>query len=183
MSKRLCLLISACFATWGAHAADMSPESIAGTYEVLICKDACPSWGSKGVLAKGRLVLFAQRLTPQEIEQVTAANVSSMRTQRPNGCFGLEKKDSSYQGYAGIEKAGLTEWSVGDVGLSFLLYRSPDAGYRVDAERRNESDKKNFDGTGKSWGAGVAAPQEPSLDKVVLRRTGAASLKTCLSIQ
>lgn len=183
MSKRLCLLIAACFAGWGVHAADMSPESIAGTYDVLICKDSCPSLGSKGVLARGRLVLFAQGLTAQEVEQMTAANVPTLRSAKaPNGCFALEKKDSSYQGYAGIDKVGLTQWSIGDLGLTFHLYRSPDAGYRVDARRKNESDKKNFDGTGKSWGAGVAAPQDSTLDKVVLKRTSDASLKACLSL-
>lgn len=160
----------------------MSAESIAGTYEILICKDSCPARGDKGVLAKGRVVLFAQSLTPQEIEQVTAANVSTLRSQHPNGCFGLEKKDSTYHGYAGIEKAALTEWSIADVGLTFLLYRSADAGYRVTAQRNDRGNKRGFDGNGKSWGAGVAAPQDPSLDQIVLRRTGDAKLKTCLSL-
>jgi hypothetical protein len=93
-----------------------------------------------------------------------------------NGCFELEKlPDRGYRGYAGIEKAGLTAWKIEGDELQFMLFRSPDAGYKVSVR----SMKTGFAGTGQSWGAGVAAPPEPRTEKVVLRRTGAAEVSQC----
>jgi hypothetical protein len=94
----------------------------------------------------------------------------------PNGCFKLEKLTGrNYKGYAGIDEVGLTGWTIEGAELHFALYHSPDAGYQVTAKRTTIG----FDGTGQSWGAGVAAPVGATIDKVVLRRTGAADLSQC----
>jgi hypothetical protein len=160
-----------------ADAAELHEESIAGTYELLICKDSCPTAGDKDVLIKGRLVLFPTNFQPPELARLESLGLSPMRGESPpNGCFGLEKLEGrKYQGYAGIDKAGLTSWSIQGHELLFALFRSPDAGYKVTAQRTTSG----FDGSGRSWGAGVAAPQGATVDKVVLRRTRGADLSQC----
>jgi hypothetical protein len=172
VTKRAWLLVSAWLATSGVHAAEPFAKSIAGSYEVLICKNSCDD----DVLVKGRLILFPRDLTQQELARVDPSETSRRRVRQPNGCFELEKvKDSGYRGYAGIDKVGLTQWSIEKGALTFQLFRSPDAGYRVTVQPL----ASDFDGKGQSWGAGVAAPRERAPEKVVLRRKGAASLSAC----
>lgn len=160
-----------------AHAAELPEKSFAGTYEILICKDSCPANGEKDVIVKGRLVLFSTNFQQSELARLEASGLSPMRGEpASNACFELEKLPGrNYKGYAGIDKAGLTGWSIEGDELHFALFHSPDAGYRVTAKRT----AFGFDGTGKSWGAGVAAPVGATLDTVVLRRTGAADLSQC----
>lgn len=162
-----------------AHAAELPEKSIAGTYEILICKDSCPAAGDKDVLVKGRLVLFPENFQPSELTRLSSLRrkLSSTGYEAPNACFELEKlQGRDYKGYAGITKAGLTAWSSEGDELQFGLYRSADAIYRVTARRTTTG----FDGKGESWGAGVAAaPDGATLDKVVLRRTGAADMGQC----
>jgi hypothetical protein len=157
-----------------AQAAEVPAQSVAGTYEVLICTGSCASARDQDVVVKGRVVLFANSLRPQELARVHLPG-RRMRGE-PNGCFALEKVPGrTYEGYAGIEDAELTSWSIGNDELTFTLFRSPDAGYKVAAHRA----ETGFTGTGRSWGAGVAAPKVTTPDRVVLRRTGAADLSQC----
>jgi hypothetical protein len=166
--------VVACAGVSLAHAAEPLEKSVAGSYDVLICKDSCPASGDQGVLLKGRVVLFAASLQQTERDRLRLED--SFMGPEVNGCFALEKlPDRGYKGYAGITKAGLTAWSIEGDELRFLLYRSPDAGYRVIVQRT----KIGFEGTGQSWGAGVAAPPERTPEKVVLRRTGAAEVSRC----
>lgn len=166
--------VAACVGISFAHAAEPLEQSVAGSYDVLICKDSCPAAGDQGVLLKGRLVLFAAQLQPAERDRLRLSR--SFMGAELNGCFALEKlPDRGYKGYAGIDKAGLTSWSIEGDELHFLLYRSPDAGYRVIVRRT----KIGFEGTGQSWGAGVAAPPERTSERVVLRRTGVAEVSRC----
>jgi hypothetical protein len=158
-----------------ACAAELPEKSIAGTYEILVCHGSCASADDKEVLVKGRLVLFATNLQQQELTRLQLRG-RYMNGEMPNGCFALERLSGrDYRGYAGIDKAGLTAWSIEDARLRFSLYRSPDAGYKVTAKLATTG----FAGMGRSWGAGVAAPKESTLDHVVLRRTGAAKLSQC----
>jgi hypothetical protein len=138
----------------------------------LICKGQCAA-SEQNVVAKGEILLFAAGLNQQELAEHHLRG--RFMSAPPNGCFGLEKTGRPYDGYAGIEEAGLTTWSTEGDKLRFALYHSPDAGYRV-AMRRTAT---GFAGIGQSWGAGVAAPTGPALDQVVLRRTGAADLNRC----
>lgn len=167
------LHVVACLGISYAHAAGLPEQSVAGSYEILICKGSCPAAGDRDVWVKGRLVLFPANLRQPELARV---HVSSHMHGIPNGCFGLKKLPGrSYVGYAGIEEAGTTEWSIEGDQLHFALYHSPDAGYRVTVQRTTTG----FDGTGQSWGVGMGAPKDSTLDKVVLRRTGAADLRQC----
>lgn len=163
-----------------AHAAGLSEKSVAGTYEILICKDSCPTQGEQDVIVKGRLVLFSANFQPQERARLESSGLSPMRGEPAvNACFELQRLQArGYKGYAGIDKAGLTGWSIEGDELHFALFRSPDAGYRVTAKPTTIG----FDGTGQSWGAGVAAPVGATIDKVVLRRTGAADLSDCMIV-
>jgi hypothetical protein len=122
-------------------------------------------------------MLFPTDFQQPELARLESSGLRPMRGEPPsNGCFGLEKlQGRNYKGYAGIDEAGLTGWSIEGDELHFALYHSADAGYKVAATRRTIG----FDGTGRSWGAGVAAPVGATLDKVVLRRTGAADLSQC----
>jgi hypothetical protein len=159
-----------------AHAAEPADQSIAGAYEILICDGACATARDENALVKGVLVLFPTNLQPHELAREHLSGGHFMRGDLPNGCFGLEKVPGAvYDGYAGFEKVGLTAWSIEGDELRFALYHSPDAGYRVTVQRTTSG----FAGSGKSLGAGVAALKGSTLDKVVLRRTGAASLSQC----
>jgi len=169
------LHVVACLVISYAHAAELSEQFIAGSYEILICNGSCAAAGDQNVLVKGRLVLFPENMQQQELDQLRLS-VRYMYGQTPNACFGLERlPDRNYHGYAGIRTAGLTVWSIENDELRFTLYRSADAGYRVTVQPATHG----FAGTGQSWGAGVAAPKESTLDQVVVRRTGAANLDQC----
>jgi len=154
------------------HAAEQPAASIAGSYQILICKGECAA-SEQNVVVKGEILLFAASLNQQKLAEHRLRG--RFMSAPPNGCFGLGKTGRPYDGYAGIEEAGLTTWSTEEEELRFALYHSADAGYRV-AMRRTAT---GFAGTGRSWGAGVAAATGPALDQVVLRRTGAADLSRC----
>jgi hypothetical protein len=148
----------------------------AGTYEILICKSSCPVTGDENVLIRGRLVLFPMDLTQPDLARIHSSHFSHLGRQVPNACFALDKlQGRTYAGYAGIDKEGLTAWSIEGDELHFALYHSPDAGYKVTAQRTT----MGFDGTGRSSGVGVAAPVGLSPDKVIARRIGDADMGQC----
>ena len=163
--------------TWlaiaSAHAADLTQASIAGTYEILICEDSCQPNADNNVWVKGRVVLFPDEM---KTDDVARFDTQFVHGEPLNACFALEKlQEHLYWGYAGIEETGLTVWSVQDAALQFSLFHSPDAGYQVTVQPTSTG----FDATGKSWGAGVAAPDWQGDDKVVMRRIGAADMSQC----
>src|SRR5262245_59784114 len=161
--------VAACLVVAFAGAADFPP--VAGSYEISVCRDSCPATGDENVLIKGHLVLFPTRLSERDLARLESSHVSTSHVPEPNGCFTLQKLPGrTYNGYAGIEDAGLTTWSIEGGELHFGLYRSPDAGYAVTAQRSTTG----FAGTGKSWGVGVAIPEEPGPEYVVARRIGDA---------
>jgi hypothetical protein len=51
------------------------------------------------------------------------------------------------QSLAGIEGLSITQWSAKQDQVSFLLYRSPDAGHQVTARLRGDT----LRGQGRSW--------------------------------
>jgi hypothetical protein len=166
--------VAACLVVSFAGAVD--PVPVAGTYEISICKGSCPATGDENVLVKGHLVLFPTQLTDRDVARLESLHVSSSHVDQPDGCFTLERLPGrTYRGYAGIDAAGLTNWSIESDELTFALYRSPDAGYKVTAQRSTTG----FAGTGMSWGAGVAAPTAPGPEDVVARRIGDADMKHC----
>ena len=172
-SRKVALPLMACLAISQAQAVEPPEASIAGPYEILICKDSCPASGDENVWVKGHVVLFPVSLDQRDLKRLSASRFASTA---PNGCFALARlQENTYRGYAGIDKTGVTAWSIKGDGLQFDLYRSPDAGYKVTAQRTEQG----FDGEGKSWGAGVAAPVGIGPDKIVMRRIGVADLSHC----
>jgi len=166
--------VAACLVVCLADATDPAP--VAGTYVISICKGSCPGTGDENVLIKGHLVLFPTQLTDRDVARLESLDVSSSFVDQPNGCFTLEKLPGrTYKGYAGIDAEGLTNWSIENDELTFALYRSPDAGYRVTAQRSTTG----FAGKGRSWGVGVAAPTATGPEDVVARRIGDADMKHC----
>jgi hypothetical protein len=175
-SRKVALHIMACLAISQAQAVEQPQASIAGTYEILICKDSCPASGDENVWVKGHLVLFPVSLEQGDLKRFSSSRFYRTQGQAANGCYALERlQENAYLGYAGINKTGVTAWSIKDDGLHFDLYRSADAGYKVTAQRTEQG----FDGEGKSWGAGVAAPVGLGPDKIVMRRIGVADLSHC----
>lgn len=118
--RKAALHVVACLGISYAHAADLPEQSVAGSYEILICKGPCAAAGDKNVLVSGRLVLFPVNLQQPELARVHVSR--HMYGDKPNGCFGLKKLPGrSYVGYAGIEKAGTTAWSIEGDQLHFAL--------------------------------------------------------------
>ena len=159
------------------HAAEKDIETPAGSYEVRICKTACLATSDEGLLVKGHLVLFPGSIEKHDLDRLRSLDFRRERDAAPNACFVLEKMAASYAGYAGIDKSGLAAWSVTGDELIFDLMRSPDAGYRVSVRATT----KGFEGTGRSWGVGVAAPRERGPEYVMLRRTGESDIRKCES--
>lgn len=156
-------------------AAPGSPEdAVAGTYDILICTGACSFDQQTNVVVKGRIVLFADKLEKVDLQRFDENRLSHHFGEAINGCFTLEtvRKTSIY---AGGEKIGVTSWSQEGTQYSFSLYHSPDAGYAVSVERTTAG----LSGTGTSWGAGAAAPENPSKEKVIARRRSDASISNC----
>ncbi len=151
-----------------------SSAHIAGTYDILICTGTCSFEKQTNAIIKGRIVLFASNLEGTDLQRFDENRLRHHHGEAINGCFtlGTVGKPSSY---AGIEKVGLTSWSEQGRQYRFSLFHSPDAGYEVSVNRT----KTGLAGTGSSWGAGVAAPDHPSTEIVVARRTGGADISRC----
>lgn len=175
-SRKVALHLMVCLAILQARAVEQPEASIAGTYEILICKDSCPASGDEDVWVKGHVVLFPVSLEQSDLKRFGSSRFYRTPGQAANGCYALERlQDNAYRGYAGINETGVMAWSINDDGLQFDLYRSADAGYKVTAQRTEQG----FDGEGKSWGAGVVAPVGLGPDKIVMRRIGVADLSHC----
>ena len=151
-----------------------SSGHIAGTYDVLICNGACSFDKQTNAILTGRMVLFANNLEEADLQRFDENRLRHHHGEAINGCFTLDTvgKPSSD---VGIEKIGLTSWSEQGGRYRFSLFHSPDAGYAVSVQRT----KTGLAGTGSSWGVGVAAPEHPSTEVVIARRTGGANISHC----
>jgi hypothetical protein len=163
-----------CFFAIGAVAAEPDKSAPAGTYELLICKDACSFSEANNVLVKGRLVLFADKLEKIDLDRFDERRFDYHFGEAIDGCYTLETVHNS-EIYAGIEKVGLTSWSQQGDEFQFSLYHSPDAGYQATVKRTTDG----LSGNGNSWGAGVAAPEHPTKEIILARRTGDADIFKC----
>jgi len=171
------ILVVACISSFVAPrttCAAGSSEHIAGTYDILICNGTCSFEKQSNAIIKGRIVLFANNLEEADLQRFDENRLRHHHGDVINGCFTLDivSKTSSY---AGIEKIGLTSWSEQGGQYRFSIFHSPDAGYEVSVKRT----KTGSAGTGSSWGAGVAAPDLPSTEIVIARRTGGADISHC----
>lgn len=169
----LCLAFAV--AVQPVRAADSTGKAVAGTYDLLICQGACSFAEQKNVLVKGQLVLFADKLAKADLDRFDENRFQSRGGDSINGCFTLETV-RQHASYAGIEKIGVTTWSEQGNRYEFELFRSPDAGYSASVERTTTG----LFGSGRSWGAGAAAPRQPSEEFIVARRTGDANISNCV---
>jgi hypothetical protein len=78
-----------CLGISDAQAAELLEQSIAGSYEILICKDSCAAAGDDDVLVKGRLVLFSTTSQQRELDRLHLSS-HYLGEEMPNACFGLE---------------------------------------------------------------------------------------------
>lgn len=149
-------------------------DTIAGTYDILICTGACSFDRQENAAVKGRLVLFADKLGKADLQRFDENRFSNHFDEPINGCFTLEtvRKTSIY---AGAEKIGVTSWSRQGGEYRFSLFHSPDAGYEASVARTTTG----LSGSGASWGAGAAAPEHPGKETVIARRTGDANIADC----
>jgi hypothetical protein len=181
VTTRLLAIVALCGA---AHPANASPvDEVAGTYELLICKSACSFSDPHNAFTRATVVLLDHALTRGERELIDPDyhppdRASAPVPRRPpefemRGCFSL-KHLAKAQSFAQIKTTGATPWQFKDGTLRFELYRSPDAGYFVELERKG----RLLGGKGVSFGAGVANPGY-SDDVVVGRRLRDADISVC----
>ena len=161
----LFLMASAC------GVAKSNPDT-SGTYELIVCKNACSFENPKTVIARGVVILFENSLSRTDVEKL-----DPFHFREPNegirACFAGESSKGA-ESLAFGRKTGVTVWSLNDKTLSFFLFRSVDAGYSVDVQYSGNA----FSGKGVSWGAGVAAPGYTP-DIVVGRRVGPPDIAAC----
>jgi len=159
----------------GAHCAAAAPDVIAGTYEIQICKGPCSFARTTNVISKGELVLFAHELQKEDLKRFDGNRFRHLYGEPVNGCFAIAAPGTTAAKLS-AQDIGLTSWSKQQGQYRFSTYRSPDAGYVVSVSRT----KAGLAGTGASWGVGVAAPDHPTKEYVIARRTGKATISKCV---
>ena len=174
---RTLFLVATCsilFAATRPTCAAGTRTTIAGTYDILVCKGPCTFERQAKVVVKGRLILFATALAKADLQRFDENRFSHLHGEAINGCFTLAPPGET-SSYSGIDNIGLTSWSRENGHYRFSLYHSPDAGYEVTVK----STRLGLAGTGTFWGVGVAAPNPPSTEIVIARRTGGADISHC----
>lgn len=147
-----------------------------GTYDLLICSEACSVDAPEKVLISGHLVLLPYTFSRPELELLDPREGMSVSPHELSACFTLSLLPGrSFTGYANTRHPAVTGWTYQNQRVHLSLYRSPDAGYEVDL---SPSDGL-YTGTGMSWGAGAADPKDPHIDYVLARRTGPADISQC----
>lgn len=155
-------------------AADASHDVIAGNYDMRICTGTCSFRDLANVAAEGTVILFAKALEKNDLERFDEHRFTHHSGEPINGCFTFRHVATS-SANLWVEDVGVTSWSFENGRYGFALFHSPDAGYQVSVERTTTG----LSGTGSSWGAGAAAPESPSREIVIARRTGDANLSNC----
>jgi hypothetical protein len=179
MRYAILTLVAIASAIW-VHANQVKTVNVAlvpGTYEILFCNDACTFADQSEVIVKGRLVLFANPLSKDELGRFNEARMFSHASDEAiNGCFDLQRLKPT-DSYVGGEKIGLTTWSEVDGKITFNLFHSPDAFYIASL---NNGDGELV-GEGASAGAGMGAPRKGlAPDRIVAKRVGFAQLDQCV---
>lgn len=167
---------AACVGMATASPAESNGEDLAGTYQVMICRGPCSFASVGNAVIEGSVVLLANEMQPSEASKLDPSFKPFLSGGNANGCYVLRRLSNiGYVGYANTRGSALTVWSqtTGDLHLS--LFRSPDAGYEVVLR----GDARALSGTGQSWGAGVAAPSDKTMDHVIARRIGTAEIRAC----
>jgi hypothetical protein len=144
----------------------------AGNYELLICKSACSFEHPQSAVAKGLIVLSEDPLPRDVVEKIRLSHF--VEPNHARACF-VGTQSERAKTFAFLTKAMSTSWALENGVLKFELFRSADAGYEVELERKSSI----LVGKGMSWGAGVAAPHFTP-DIVVGRRIGPVNVSACL---
>lgn len=166
--------VSVCLTT--VSAAEPTEAQLVGTYQVIICRGPCSFASVKNAVIEGTFVLLADRLERSEGENLDTGFQPILSRGNANGCYLLRRlSGSGYVGYANTRGPALTVWSQKSDELHLSLFRSTDAGYEVVLRE----DKGALSGTGQSWGAGVAEPEDKTMDQVIARRVGSAEIGAC----
>ena len=168
--------VTGCICLTTASAAEPTETQLAGTYQVIICRGPCSFASVKNAVVEGVFVLLADRIERSEGQKLDVGFQPVLSGGKANGCYLLRRlANRDYAGYANTRGPALTVWSQRNDGLHLALFRSTDAGYEVVLR----GDTGALSGTGQSWGAGVAAPADKTVDQVIARRVGPAEIGTC----
>ena len=162
----LCLCLSGCCIP-GAER-----KSLLGTYELHICKSPCSEPKGSDDVGTGYLVLQDDALAATDIAQIGRLLLDDA-DQAPRACF-TGKRAEGTKSYAFIDPSGAIGWHYTDNVVSFSLFRSADAGYRVVLTPKGNT----LVGRGVSWGVG-AASTDYTADVVEAHRIGPADLSVC----
>lgn len=177
----LALLFSACGIQAPRPAA--SPEGpLAGTYKILICREACDRPG--GALARGHLVLEDSAYALSDVPEPARAHIERRAfilavidgQRAPNACFVLDQAPRANT-YGGITRVGMTRWERdSEATVRLPLFHSPDAGYVATLSIRGGE----IHGRGRSWGGEHAGDGPIPPDSIVGRRLGPPDRSLCI---
>jgi len=149
-----------------------SAASMAGSYELLVCKTACAFGDSQTPDSLGVVVLFDAPLSKKDVEDIEPFHFATPG-ENVRACYSGTQSEKAETFAFGTQR-GVSAWEFKDNQLTFELFRSVDAGYEATLHR----DGMVLHGTGSSWGAGVAAPGY-SPDVIVARRVGPSDISWC----
>jgi hypothetical protein len=154
---------------------------VPGTYRLTICVRPCIE-SDTGVVVRGHLVIFQDSIrvdTLSEALQKGVTRLSSRMSLRPaasNACFALPERRKEIDGkelYAGIIPSAFTLIRSGPLGVTTMLYRSPDASYSLVGYFKSG----RYIGEGHQRNCCGGAP--PSTFFLAVR-TGDPDIRTCL---
>lgn len=128
-----------------ANAAAAQSAGVEGTYEIWLCRVACPVADTATAPVAGYLVLSEDTLSRGPITPDAWAEMldessfllidrRSYRQLAPNACFALRSRTAQVSLLAGIIPFGLTRWSSEGDKIQVQLYASPDAFYTLTAQ-------------------------------------------------
>ena len=158
------------------------PGTVAGSYELLLCRDGCVPGDTIRPYVTGLLVLSDSSIILHGLPDSTRKGLAGHATfyyeplDSANACFVRRGYREQGDSYAGNESVVLMRWRRDSVGvLHMALYYSPDAGYTLTLRPVRDG----WSGAGTSYGAGVAEIHAP-LDSIVARRIGRPDVVPCL---
>ena len=159
----------------------IDPAAVPGTYELRVCRLACPSDSAGArpigaVLRRGRLVLTAGSNSFEGRSDSIGIMLGGFIRSPVNGCYVLDIVRADVPSYAFT--LGGTHWELDPAGreVKFSLYNSPDAGYAVRATLNDGV----LRGVGESWGVGAAEVDYPP-DVIEGHRVSEADVSPCLA--
>ena len=176
---RIGLLALSALISNSAHAELYFAAAIAANYDVLVCQsEDCSFEHPESADYSGTLMLFAEPLDPTRLALPDKRTYvpASLGGAGANACFVLthQGKGANY-----IWSRGLTTWGGEGAEIYLNLGSGVDAGYSAKVTQANGD---GLAGTGSSWGAGVAEPDDKRLQTIIARRRGKSDLSACPTV-